>query len=207
MERTVEPMQRRCQDPRTNTVNPATQSQQAMPPAITQAAKRNRLSNERERRLWRYRSRTSSVSAPDGGSVTRVVSAMWPVCLGGRNRVSNSGGSLDAPAGGIPESQARSESFGLRDHDRHVGQLHLTASLGRLVGHELPDPLEDRLLHRENLRVDVLPEQSLLQRRGVRISLAVHAQRVIATPRRGDDVGPVLGSLVRGHVLQIHPVA
>jgi hypothetical protein len=44
---------------------------------------------------------------------------------------------------GVPESQPRSESVGLRCNHRYVGQLDLPTGLGRLVRHERKDARED----------------------------------------------------------------
>jgi hypothetical protein len=114
---------------------------------------------------------------------------------------------VELPARGLPESQPRSKSFGLRDNYGHIGQLDLASRLGRLSGHELPNACEDGLLHGKDLGIDVPPEHSLLERRGGEVRLSFHAQRIVTAPGGSDNVGPVEGSLVRSHGPLIHPSA
>jgi hypothetical protein len=177
-----------------------------MPAMATQSATRS-TSRERDRCRRRYRLRTSSVSSPEGCTdKRRRVSVTDPGSLQ-RDGCRNGRRPFDAPACGFPESQACPKPLRLSDDDRDVRELDLASRLGRLVGHELLDSLQHGFLHRQDLCIDVPPELRLLQGCGGKIGLTLHAQRVVATARCGNDVGAVQGGIGRGHRSLILPPA
>src|SRR5580704_16081217 len=97
---------------------------------------------------------TCAQSPPE--TATIPVTAGIPRCPRSRQYRRNSRAKtacIKSPACGLPEAEARSKPFRLGDHDGHVGESNLLPRLGRLIGHQLLDALEDRFLHGENLRV------------------------------------------------------
>ena len=64
---------------------------------------------------------------------------------------------------GLPDSPPGSEPLNLGHHHRDIRQLDLSSCLRGLLRHELTNTSQDRLLHFDDLGVDVSPEQCLLR--------------------------------------------
>jgi len=105
---------------------------------------------------------------------------------------------------GFPKHPSRPESLDLGHDDGNIGQLDFSLSLGGLARHEVADALKDRFFHGQDLAVDVSPVQRLFERGGSRVTLLVHAQRVVPASGRRHNVGPVLMRVSRVHRPVIH---
>jgi hypothetical protein len=194
------------QDPRNAAVNPATSNQKAAAPRMTDSVTMRARWRRRDR-LRRYARRIVNASLPVGGTPADRRTRITPSDRFREARTLGAVCPCDPLVRGLPQPQPRSKSLRLRHHDRDVGELHLAACLRGLVRHQLPDPREHRLLHREDLRIDLPPEERLLERGGGQVRLVLHAQAVVAASRRRDDVGSVLGDVIRLHCLVIQQLA
>src|SRR5258708_29701998 len=91
----------------------------------------------------------------------------------------------------LPVAQSLPEAVGLRDHNRHVGQLDLALDLLRLGVHEQVDALSHPLFHLQHLAVDLPPIERALERRCGQDSDAINRLAPAGVPNRGGDRTPV----------------